>query len=113
MKPPAPAGELLALGFEADGPLASVVHVGLHESREWWVVHAIATRLGRRGQGYGRHALAVVIDVLARTNARAEISPGMIARIDQRNTPSQELFRWAGFEYIGESRGYQNWVRDL
>ena len=102
----------MALGF-GEAELLAVVDFRLHETWQFFVVNAIGTHYQHRGRGYGREALASALDVMTRTRRRYGLKIGVMARIDPRNEPSLRLFRGAGFEYLNEARGFQNWGADL
>jgi hypothetical protein len=99
-----------------DGGLVAVSHFGWTDDGDQLVVFALATTVTEQRSGIGAAALAVTLTELRRARDAGGVGCGAFARIDRRNTVSQQLFVRAGFIRLQPDvldRNLEYWVHDL
>lgn len=104
--------EWLSIGRDPVG-IAAVIHYGLDDEKEQFIILAVARAERCASAGYGRVALVNTINHLTFLKLVDGRDCGVFTRVDPRNRSSQRMFEQAGFLNLGGDNHYETWVHAL
>jgi L-amino acid N-acyltransferase YncA len=97
------------LGVDDHG-IAAIVHLGVDNEDEDFIIFAVARAQRCAGQGLGREGMRIALDICRATNANRGLHAQVIGRIDPRNVASKGMAEAVGFVYSGFMvDGYEVW----
>jgi RimJ/RimL family protein N-acetyltransferase len=100
----------MLLGY-AGSKIAVVTKFGFDVNAEDFIIDVVATGVNFRRNGYAYEAVERALETIEATRAEYKSDGEVLARIHERNDPSQLLFQKVGFERLYVADGdYATWI---